>query len=139
MPPKPEKRRTSKPKQSAQQPATPLDARQRALHEELEKIKLREEKLKRLIKDAPRLAELEQKRRREELVSRSMERPRRIDSPTRLNDTRYAASVAEFAPTSRNRPRKALRTQQRQARLIFFGLLFALIILVLWLWSVWKW
>jgi Flp pilus assembly protein TadB len=129
----PAKRRTSKQPNSAA--VTPLDAKQRALREQEELIKRKQEKLERMIQEAPVRAAAERKRNRDELVARNTGRSRRVDAPTRL-DTRYNTTLAETAPHFRRKP---LRAEQRQARLIFCGLLVALAVLLLWLWSVWKW
>lgn len=128
----PAKRRTSKQSNSAA--VTPLDAQQRALLDEQAKLQRKMENLQRMIEEAPVRAAAERKRNREELVSRNTGRARRVDAPTRL-DTRYNTTLAETAPHFRRKP---LRAEQRQARLIFCGLLVALAVLLLWLWSVWK-
>lgn len=134
MPPRQPKRRA----QPQSESGSPVDARQRALRQEEEKLKQRMEQLQRVIKDGPKLAEAAEKRRREELVARSVAGTRRVDAPTRL-DTRFDASVADVVETRPRPRRRALRRQQRQARLMFCGLLIGLAILVFWLWTVWKW
>jgi len=127
--------RKSKP--SPQKPATALDARQRQLFEQQEKLRRQMEELQRKIEEAPKLAQEQQRRRREELLSRSTRGVRRLDAPTRRDDNRFEVTMTGALASPK--PRRALRSQQRQARLIFCALLFLLICLVVWVFSVWRW
>jgi len=124
----PPKRRN--PGANAKSPATPIDAKQRALIEQQEQLARKREQLERVIKEAPKKAEERKKLRQEEL------RTRRVDA-TVLIDRRFdTATTAGALPRRRHKP---LRSQQRQARLVFLALLCGLLVLVIWLWSVWRW
>lgn len=117
---------------------TPLDAQQRALLDEQEKLRKRMEKLQRIIEEAPSLAEAQDKLRREELLSRSMQPARRRNRAAVLEDKRYIeATIAPAASAGRPRRRRSRRTEERQAKLIFFALLLGLACVLFWLWSVW--
>ncbi len=114
----------------------PLDERQRKLLEEQEKLKEREAQLNRVIAEAPRIkAERARALRDELLVDRSTRAHHRLNSTT-LADNRY--DQLRGMPSSRAR-RRPLKAERRQTRLIFFGLLVLLAILVIWLLSVWHW
>ncbi len=115
--------------------SSPLDARRRALHEAEEKIRKQREVAQRRIDDAPKIKEQQEKRRREELLTRSVKTPRRVDEP-RLLDKRFDVSFAGAVAPRRRRP---LKMEQRQARITFCGLLVGLLLLLLWLYSVWHW
>lgn len=128
----PAKRRTVKLKA----PATPLGSKQRALLEEQETLRKKMAKLERLIEDAPKRAEAEEKIRREELFARSEPASRR-GRPSALGDKRHNTVFAPALAGVRPRRRRPLRSEQRQARLLFFALLFGLAVVLLWLWSVW--
>ena len=114
--------------------SSPLDAQQRALVEQQENLRKKMDRLKRMIDEAPKLQEQVEKRRREELMARSP-RMRRLDAST-LNDKRFDVATAG---SLRLRPRRSLKSEQRQARLTFFGLFFGLLLLLVWLYSVWRW
>lgn len=109
---------------------TPLDDKQRALIEQQEKLRQKMDRLQRLIEDAPKVAEEQERRRREELA-RSSRRTRRSDIPV-LQDTRYEhvmhVSVAASRPS-----RKTLKAEKRQARLKFLVLFILLVLVLLWL------
>ncbi len=55
---------------------TPLDAKQKALTEEEEKLRQQMQKLERLIQDAPKLRELKEKKEREERIARASQQTR---------------------------------------------------------------
>jgi Flp pilus assembly protein TadB len=114
----------------------PLDERQRKLLEEQEKLKERVEQLNRVIAEAPRIkAERARAQREELLVDRSTRAHHRLNSTT-LADNRFE----QLPGTSSSRAgRGTLKAERRQTRLIFFGLLVLLAILVVWLLSVWHW
>jgi hypothetical protein len=124
--PKPKRRKGASP--------TPIDARQKDLVAQQEAVNAQMQQLKALIDKAPGLKKQALERQREELISRAAAGSRRIDTPTLL-DKRYDAVVA--MPGARPR-RRALKSEQRQARLTFFGLLIALLVLSLWVWSIWH-
>jgi hypothetical protein len=113
----------------------PLDERQRKLLEEQEKLKQRVEQLNRVIAEAPRIkAERVRAQRDELLVDRSTRAHHRLNSTT-LVDNRF--EQLSGSPSSRA-GRRPLKAERRQTRLIFFGLLVLLAILVIWLLSVWH-
>lgn len=109
---------------------SPLDAKQRALHEQQEKLKREMENLERLIQDAPKATEQAERRRREQLIARASQSSTRFDNPKSLTDRRYDAHTAVARPR-----RRSLRAEQREARLKFLALCVFLFILCLWLWS----
>jgi len=116
--------------------STPLDERQRKLVEEQEKLEQRMEQLNRVIKEAPRIAAERARAQRDELlIDRSTRAHHRLNSTT-LADTRFEQFAGR--PPSRTR-RRPLKAEKRETRLIFFGLLFLLFLLVVWLLSVWHW
>ena len=106
---------------------TPLDARQKALVEQQEKLREKMDRLERLISEAPKIAEEQEKRRREELMTRSTNnRFRRSDVPV-LNDKRFELQVS----MARSRPiRKALKAEKRAQRLTFLALAVLLVMLL---------
>src|SRR5271167_262182 len=121
------RRRVSKPSKSS----GPLDERQRKLLEEQEQLQQKMEQLNRVIEEAPRIKAERVRARRDELLDdRSTRAHHRLNSTT-LADMRYDQPAGPF----RRRPLKA---ERRQTRLIFFGLLFLLFVLVVWLLSVWH-
>jgi hypothetical protein len=122
------RRRTSKSR-------TPLDDRQLKLLEEQEKLQEQMDKLNRVIAEAPRIAAERMKARRDELlVDRSTRAHHRLNSTT-LADTRFEQFGGRSPRQARRRP---LKSEQRQARLIFFGLLFVLALGVVLLMHVWH-
>jgi hypothetical protein len=109
----------------------PLDERQRKLLEEQEQLKQRVEQLNRVIAEAPRIkAERTRAQRDELLIDRSTRAHHRLNSTT-LVDTRFEQPASRAG-------RRLLKAERRQTRLIFFGLLVLLAILVIWLLSVWH-
>ena len=116
--------------------STPLDERQRKLMEQQEKLLQRMEQLNRVIEEAPRIAAERARAQRDELLTdRSTRRHHRLNSTT-LADSRFDQFAGSAPSRARRRPLKA---EKRQTRLIFFGLLFVLSQLVVWLLSVWHW
>jgi hypothetical protein len=79
--------------------------------------------------EAPKIAEEQEKRRREELMTRTpAKRSRRGDTPV-LTDKRFELQVSVAA----SRPsRKTLKAEKRDARLKFFALFVLLILVLLW-------
>ena len=116
--------------------STPLDERQQKLLKEQEEVRQRMEQCNRVIEEAPRIkAERARAQRDELLIDRSTRAHHRLNSTT-LADTRFDQYPGRSPGRTRRRPLKA---ERRQTRLIFFGLLLFLAILVLWLLSVWHW
>ncbi len=118
----PKRRSTSK---------SPLDQKQKALAEQEVKLRREMERLQQMIEQAPRLAAAEEKRRRDEIVSRARESSRRVQPRGSLVDKRYDLHVG-----GKTRPRrKALKAERREARLKFFGLLILLAGVLIYLFS----
>ena len=69
------------------------------------------EELQRKIEEAPKLAQAEQERQRQERIERATTRRSPLDSPDILQDSRHGEDL--FA----ERPRRQRRAQRRQARL----------------------
>ena len=115
---------------------SPLDERQRKLLEEQEALRQRVEQCNRVIEEAPRIkAERARAQRDELLIDRSTRAHHRLNTTT-LADTRYDPNSGAIPGRARRRPLKA---ERRQTRIIFFGLLLVLAVLVVWLLSVWHW
>lgn len=119
-----------RPKRPARE-STPLHAKQKALHEQQENLRKQMLELEQKIQDAPRVAALREQQRREVLARRAAERVRHIDSP-RLADKRYDVSMT----AALGRPRRALKSEKREARIKFFVLCIVLTMVVVWLVSV---
>ena len=116
-------------------PSTALDERQRKLLEEQEKVRQRVAELNRVIEEAPRIkAERVRARRDELLTDRSTRSHHRLNSTT-LADTRFDQASGRSASRT---PRRPLKAEKRQTRLIFCGLLVVFCLLVLRLLSVWH-
>lgn len=109
-----------RPRRSADDDGSPLDNKQRALRAAEEKLRAEMERVKKFVEDAPKLAEDRRRQQRKELVRRAAE-VHRNDSPRRLADPRFLE--ANIATPARG---KALRSERRQGRLMFFVLLLAL-------------
>lgn len=105
---------------------TALDQTKQALARE--ELELREtvEKLERMIADAPRVAEQEARRQREELRSIAGAESTRLDVSLALDDKRYDGRETA-------RPRGSLRKQRREGRIIFLVLVIGLAAAVIWL------
>ena len=119
-----------KPKLKSDKPASPLDAQKRQLAEREEQIQAEMARHKRLIEEAPRLAEEHKKRQREEYLQRVSRTEARYGrrGPT-LHDPRfpYELNVAAAAR------QKTLRKDRNQGMLTFFILCFVLVIVLTWL------
>jgi hypothetical protein len=104
---------------------TAIDARQAALLDEQERLRQRMEDLERLIADAPKVAREEEKRRREELLSRNP-RAHTLETATLVDkrDTLY--------PLSRQPRRRSLKRERKEARIKFFVLLVVVAALAAW-------
>lgn len=124
MPPKP------KPKLKSDKPASPLDAQKRQLAEREEQIQAEMARHKRLIDEAPRIAEEQKKRQREEYLQRMSRTEARYGrrGPT-LHDPRfpYELNVAAAAR------QKTLRKDRNQGMLTFFVLCIILAMVLCWL------
>ena len=103
--------------------SSPLDARQRALAEQQERLRARMQKLEQVIKEAPRIAEQEEKRRRQELLHRASQQQTRLDAT--LFDKRYDAQTVPV------RRRGTLKSEKREARMRFYGLCLLFVIMLI--------
>lgn len=108
-----------------------LDQKQKALAEQEEKLRREMERLQQMIEEAPRLAAIEEKRRREEIVARSRAGTHRATPRGALADKRYDLHTG----TPARRGRKALKAERREARLKFFGLCILLAALLIFIFS----
>ena len=106
---------------------TALDQSKEALARQESQLREEMERLERMIKDAPRVAEELSRRQREELLRRANEGGARLDVSLALQDKRYA----DIRRSSR--PRGSLRKQRREGRIIFLVLVIALAAAVIWL------
>lgn len=121
----------SRPKRSSKRSASPLDAEQKSLAAQEEKVRREVEKLESMIKDAPRRAEELKRRKQEELMMRTAYASPRIDSrPMSLVDKRYEVHTAAMP-----RRRRTLKSERRQERLKFFVLFVILVLVAIWLYS----
>jgi hypothetical protein len=98
---------------------SPLDLKAQALTEAQNKLQAEIEARERLIKDAPRIAQEQQRKRREELVKRASRTEVRPGSRVALQDRRHVLEFNSGAPAQHKR----LRRERRQGRLLFFFLL----------------
>ncbi|MGV3533668.1 MAG: hypothetical protein ACO1QR_14970 [Chthoniobacteraceae bacterium] len=108
-------------------PDTPLNAKQRAIAEQEAKLKAQEEKLQRLIAEAPKIAKERERVRREQFISRASRTEARPGSHAALPDRRYDLNVG--VPAKQRR----LRAERNRGRMTFFILLLVLAASVLWL------
>lgn len=106
---------------------SPIDARQRALQEQEEKLRREMEQCQRLIEEAPKLAAEEERRRREELIQRASMSARRYEMRAIIPDKRYDVSIAPAMG------RKRLRKEKQEGRLQFVVLCLVLAAVLFWL------
>ena len=85
------------------------------------------EKLERMIADAPKVAEELGRQQREEIITRATQERSRLDVSLALHDKRYGDDGAPGPP------RRALRKERREGRLIFILLVLVLMVVVVWL------
>ncbi|MGC3988506.1 MAG: hypothetical protein QM796_02240 [Chthoniobacteraceae bacterium] len=125
--------RKPRPKKSASKKFTfesPLDAKKRAIQDQERALHEKVQRAQQFIDDAPRKQEELEKRRREELISRSSKNLRRVDATTLLDRRNYEHRLnSTFAI---GRPR-VLKYEKKQARMKFFTLCFVLALILLWL------
>lgn len=100
---------------------TPLNAKQRALQEEEQKLRLKMEKYRKFVEEAPKLAAQIQREQREELLRRAATMHKGASS-TSLIDRRTTLE-ANIVATAKE---KHLRSVRRQGRLMFLILLITL-------------
>jgi hypothetical protein len=85
------------------------------------------QKLERMIEEAPRMAEELTRQQREELLMRAGEERSRLDVTLALHDKRYGDDNRDL------QPRRALRKERRDGRIVFLLLVIALMAAVIWL------
>ena len=107
--------------------ATALDLTKQQLAQRETELRAEQEKLEKLIADAPRVAEEEARRQREELRRLAGAERTRLDVSLALEDKRYYDFGGDARPVG------ALRKQRREGRIIFVVLVMALAIAVTWL------
>ena len=107
--------------------ATALDLTKQQLAQTEAELRAQKEKLEQLIADAPRVAEEEARRNREDLRRLAGAERTRLDVSLTLEDKRYN----DFGGSGR--PVGSLRKQRREGQIIFLVLVIALAIAVTWL------
>ncbi len=107
--------------------ATPLNKKQEDLARQEMQLREQMAKLERMIAEAPRVAEETSRRQREELIRRANEGGSRLDVSMALQDKRYGDEGWS------NRPRRSLRKERRDGRIVFLVLVIALSAAVIWL------
>jgi hypothetical protein len=107
--------------------ATPLNQKQEELARQETHLREQMAKLERMIAEAPRVAEETSRRQREELFRRAHEGGDRLDVSLALQDKRYGDEAWT------QRPRRALRKERRDGRIVFLVLVIALSAAVIWL------
>ncbi|MDQ6656104.1 MAG: hypothetical protein M3Y80_09860 [Verrucomicrobiota bacterium] len=114
-------------RQRSPKPGSPLDQKQEELAQREQKLRDEMQKLERMIAEAPRVAEENTRRTREQLMSRAAEGGNRLDVSMALHDKRFSDGGAYSGR------RVSLRKERREGRLIFLVLVIALAAAVLWL------
>jgi len=107
--------------------STTLDHSKEELARRESELRDKVEKLEQMIADAPRVAEAMTRQQREELLSRASEGRSRLDAAISLQDKRYGDDVG-----GGRRP-GSMRKQRREGRIVFIGLMIALVVAVIWL------
>jgi len=106
---------------------TPLNQKQEELAQRESQLRGEMEKLQRMIAEAPRVAEENTRRQREELLSRATEGRSRLDVSIALQDKRWADD-------NRGGGRRvSLRKERREGRIVFLVLVIALCVAIIWL------
>jgi len=93
---------------------SPISAKKDELARQEEELRRQMEELQRKI-EAPRLAQEEQERQRQERIARATTRRSPFDSPDILQDSRHAEDLFSERPS---RPRRAHRRQARRRLII---------------------
>src|SRR5437764_7172158 len=107
--------------------ASTLDQTKQELARQESELRDRMEKLERMIAEAPRVAEELTRHQREELLMRAGAERNRLDVSVALHDKRYGDDAGVFVP------RRALRKEKRDGRIVFLLLIIALLAAVIWL------
>jgi septal ring factor EnvC (AmiA/AmiB activator) len=105
--------------------ASTLDQTKQELARQESEVRDQVQKLERMIADAPRLAEEAERRQREELLMRASEGGSRLDVSLTLQDKRHGEGIST--------PRRALRKERREGRILFLVLVIALLAAAIWL------
>lgn len=107
--------------------ASTLDQTKQELARQESELREKMEQLERMIAEAPRVAEELTRQQREELLIRASEERSRLDVSLALHDKRFGDDGRSLSP------RRALRKERRDGRIVFLLLVIALIIAVIWL------
>jgi hypothetical protein len=104
-----------------------LDQTKQELARQESELRERMEKLERMIAEAPKVAEELTRQNREELLIRAGEERSRLDVSVALHDKRYGDEGRNLLP------RRPLRKERRDGRIVFLLLVIALMAAVIWL------
>lgn len=107
--------------------ATTLDQTKQELARQESELRDKMERLERMIADAPKVAEELTRQQREELLIRATEERSRLDVSLALHDKRFGDDGGPMAP------RRSLRKERRDGRIVFLLLVIALMAAVIWL------
>jgi hypothetical protein len=107
--------------------ATTLDLTKQQLAQEEAELRAQQEKLERLIADAPRKAEEEARKQREDMRQMAGAERTRLDVSLALGDKRYH----DYGGS--DRPVTSLRKHRREGQIVFLVLAIALAVAVTWL------
>jgi hypothetical protein len=108
-------------------PASSLDQTKEELARLESELRDKMEQLERMIADAPRVAEELTRQQRDELITRAGEERSRLDVSLALHDKRYGDDGRTGSP------RRAMRKERRDGRIVFLLLVIALMGVVIWL------
>src|SRR6201995_121495 len=100
--------------------STPLDQTKEELARKESELREKMEQLERMIAEAPKVAEELTRQQREELLMRAGEERSRLDVSVALHDKRYGDDSRSLSP------RKPLRKERRDGRIVFLLLVIAL-------------
>jgi hypothetical protein len=106
---------------------TPLNDKQSELARRESEVRNQMQQLERAIADAPKIAEENSRRQREELLLRAREGRNRLDVSVSLHDKRWGDDGLWDAP------RRPLRKSRREGRIMFIVLVIALFAIAVWL------
>ena len=112
--------------------STPLEDKKKALIEQEKQLRQKMENLNQFMAEAPKLAEAQEKKRREEMVRTTQRSTRSRNQHAVIHDRRHDHVLRANVGTVRPR-RKELQAEKRDARMKFFALfiLFVLVMLCL--------
>lgn len=107
--------------------ASTLDQTKQDLARQESELRDKMAKLERMIAEAPKVAEELNRQQREELLIRATEERSRLDVSVALHDKRYGDDGRSLSP------RRPLRKERRDGRIVFLLLVVALMAAVIWL------